>query len=47
MSKPFDASLKELIEGYPADWVRLVTGAPPPAVDVIDADVSSVSAAAD
>jgi predicted transposase YdaD len=47
MSKPFDATLKDLIEQYPADWLPLAglrTSAP---VEVIDADVSTVSGAAD
>jgi hypothetical protein len=46
MSKPDDASLKDLIATYPADWAALV-GTPPAAVEVIDADVSTVTAAAD
>src|SRR5579864_420685 len=47
MSKPFDATLKHLPEDYPQDWARLV-GVPVSApVTVIDADVSTVTAAAD
>ncbi len=47
MSKPYDATVKDLIEKYPADWLPLAgvrTSAP---IDVIDADVSTVTAAAD
>ncbi len=43
MSKPYDASLKDLIASYPADWLALL-GISTAAVDVIDADVSTVSA---
>src|SRR5690242_19036472 len=47
MSKPFDATLKHLPEYYPQDWARLV-GVPESApVTVIDADVPTVTAAAD
>jgi predicted transposase YdaD len=47
MPKPFDATLKELVERYPHDWLAqagVVTHAP---VQVIDADVSTVTAGAD
>lgn len=47
MPKPFDATLKELIASYPVDWLTqlgvLVTATP----EVISADLSTVSAAAD
>jgi hypothetical protein len=47
MSKPFDATLKELIRAYPTDWLTQlevpVTGVP----EVISADLSTVTAAAD
>jgi predicted transposase YdaD len=46
MSKPYDATLKELLEIEPTDWPQLV-GLAPERVDVIDADVSTVTAAAD
>jgi predicted transposase YdaD len=46
-SKPFDATLKELIEDDSASWPALVGDWPIKAVAVIDADVSTVSAAAD
>src|SRR6266540_5581925 len=47
MPKPFDATLKELISSYPADWLAQL-GVPitaPP--EVLSADLSTVSAAAD
>src|SRR5690242_13721125 len=47
MSKPFDASLKDLIESYPADWLFFLGLGPATTVEVIDADVSTVSGAAD
>lgn len=47
MSRTFDASLKELIERYPADWLALTGRTATGPVQVVDADVSSVSAAAD
>ena len=42
MSKPYDASPKELI-----DWLLLVGRHTTASIDVIDADVSTVTAAAD
>jgi hypothetical protein len=47
MSKPFDATLKDLIRAYPADWLAQL-GVPvtePP--EVLSADLSMVTAAAD
>ena len=46
MSKPFDAALKGMLEESPADWAALA-GFPRQKVSVVDADISSVSAAAD
>jgi predicted transposase YdaD len=46
MSRPFDATLKAMLEAAPSDWVALA-GYAPAAVDVIDADISTVSGAAD
>jgi hypothetical protein len=47
MSKPFDATLKELVRSYPIDWLTQlgipITAQP----EVLDADLSTVSAAAD
>jgi hypothetical protein len=47
MSKPFDASLKHLIEDYAADWVAALVPGETGAVAVIDADLSTVTASAD
>ncbi len=47
MSKPFDATLKELVTAYPVDWLTQL-GVPitaPP--EVLTADLSTVTAAAD
>ena len=48
MSKPYDATGKELLETGPADWVAFL-GPPvdPGTVSLIDADLSTVTAAAD
>ena len=46
MSKPFDATLKHLVEMYPLDWLRYA-GLDARKVEVIDADVSAVTAFAD
>jgi predicted transposase YdaD len=46
MPKPFDATLKALLEESPRDWPALA-GHPRRAVTVIDADVSTVTAATD
>jgi predicted transposase YdaD len=42
----FDATLKTLLEAGPADWPRLL-GVPASRVELIDADTSTVSGAAD
>jgi predicted transposase YdaD len=42
----FDATLKSLLEAGPADWPRLL-GCPADRVAVIDADIATVSGAAD
>ncbi|MBY0513823.1 MAG: hypothetical protein K2P78_07910 [Gemmataceae bacterium] len=48
MSKPYDATTKDLIETDPAGWVAFLGGtAPPDAVRLVDADVSTVSTDAD
>src|SRR5258708_39204092 len=47
MSKRFDAILKHLPEDYPQDWAQLAGVKRPARVTVIDADVSTVTAAAD
>jgi predicted transposase YdaD len=47
MPKPFDATLKDLVETYPRDWLaQLGLDASLP-VEVIDADLSTVTAQAD
>ena len=46
MSKPFDATLKGLLERGPADWSALA-GFAGRQVEIIDADVSTVTAASD
>jgi len=46
VAKPFDSSMKMLVEEYPGDWVAwLGYGRPPTAV--IDADLATVAAATD
>jgi hypothetical protein len=45
--KPFDASLKDVIEVHAADWAPLLGASHAKKVRVIDADVSTVTAAAD
>jgi hypothetical protein len=47
MSKPLDATLKELIRAFPADWLAQLgvpVTAPP---EVLSAELSTVTAAAD
>jgi predicted transposase YdaD len=44
--KPFDPTLKALVECGPKDWVTLA-GLPAAATRIIDADIATVSAAAD
>ena len=46
MVKKYDATLKGMLEQGPPDWAQLA-GFRNAAVDVIDADVSTVTAAAD
>lgn len=46
MSKPFDASPKALLQFGPADWPAFV-GVQARSVEIVDADVSTVTAAAD
>lgn len=48
MSKPYDATGKELLETGPADWVTFLGhSVDPSSVSLIDADLSTVTAAAD
>jgi len=46
MSKPFDATLKTLLEESPVDWPALA-GHPEQTVEVIDADISTFTGATD
>jgi predicted transposase YdaD len=46
VSKPFDATLKRLLEESPSDW-PVLAGLPRTPVEVIDADISTVAGAAD
>jgi predicted transposase YdaD len=47
MPKPFDATLKELVEAHPLDWLACLGLSPGGPVTVIDADLSTVTAQAD
>jgi predicted transposase YdaD len=47
MSKPYDATFKHLFEEYPQDWLRLAGFSVQAAVEVVDAELSTVTAAAD
>lgn len=47
MAKPFDVTLKELVHQYPRDWLAQVGFTGPATVEVIDAEVSTVTAMAD
>ena len=47
MSKPFDATLKDLICSYPADWLAQLGVPVAEPLEVISADLSTVTAAAD
>lgn len=46
MSKPYDAATKRLVELRPEDWVAFL-GLPSGPVSLVDADLSTISAAAD
>jgi predicted transposase YdaD len=47
MSKPYDASLKDLLTRHPEDWVPFVSDRVPDRVEIVDTDLSKVSAATD
>src|SRR5947209_16713626 len=47
MPLQYDATVKELVTTYPADWVTLAGRRQHSPVEVIDADISTVSAASD
>jgi hypothetical protein len=46
-TKPFDASLKDVVDCHPADWVRLLCPWPIRSVRVLDAETSTVTSNAD
>ncbi|MGL6097588.1 MAG: hypothetical protein ACRC7O_17540, partial [Fimbriiglobus sp.] len=51
MAKPFDATLKQLVDRHAADWTRFVCGhaglPPDTPAEPLDADLSTVSPQAD
>ncbi|HSZ55955.1 MAG TPA: hypothetical protein VK797_09855, partial [Tepidisphaeraceae bacterium] len=47
VAKRFDAAIKHLVEAHPADWLALAGLPIAGTIEVIDADLSSVSPAAD
>src|SRR5437660_9431679 len=47
VSKPFDATTKELLEAHPAAWLRLLLRSEIPAVVVLNADLSTITSEAD
>lgn len=47
MDKPFDTTLKHLLEKYPQDWLKLLGIDVKGPVKSLDADMATVSAAAD
>jgi hypothetical protein len=46
-SKSYDVTLKDLFEDYTAAWPTLLSAGPIRGVDVIDADISTVTGASD
>ena len=47
MPGPFDTTLKALIQAYPADWISFLGVAPTGPVEVVDANLSTVTAEVD
>ncbi len=47
MAKPFDATLKELVEQFPRDWLAQFGLPAAGSVEVVDADLSTISTQAD
>ncbi len=47
MSKPYDSTTKFLVEGFPRDWLEFAGLGPIGRVDVIDANLSTITAEAD
>jgi hypothetical protein len=47
MAKPFDVTLKELLEAYPTDWATLAGLADVGPITVVNADLSTITTEAD
>lgn len=47
MSLPFDATLKDLVQGHVADWLTLLNETPTGPVEVLTPDLSTVTAFTD
>jgi len=47
MAKPFDATLKELLERYPSDWLAQLGMTAAGTVELIDADLSTITTQSD
>lgn len=47
MSKPFDVTLKLLLERYPADWLRLVGVVPSGPIEIVESELAADPVAAD
>lgn len=47
MAKPFDATLKHLVEGYPEDWLRLLRMPVAGPVEIVSTDLSTITTEAD
>jgi predicted transposase YdaD len=47
MPQQFDATLKELVQAHPADWVAFIGGSVAGPIEVLTPDLSTVSAFAD
>jgi len=47
LAKPYDSTAKFLVEAYPADWLALAGLAPTGPIEVIDANLSTITAEAD
>jgi len=47
MTKPYDATTKELLEGFPEAWMAYIGCVPAGPVETVDADLSTVTAEAD
>jgi predicted transposase YdaD len=47
MSKPFDATFKHLLENYPADWLRISGLTAQGTIEIVDADLATITAESD